>query len=286
MDAVFQLPCSGANLHLVRYDELKMILSSNTMSAIYFLNDNNNDLFRESWAMEARLEPFVHYIPIRHDMSNVEEMIDWAENHPEQARLIAERSTLFVYDLLFHPDAIEDERLIMEGIMEAYENNFGHGIIEKGGTDQNYYLLSDDQSNRSERFPYVDERVEYYMGKWNDGQKTISMNRNNIDQLKELFPAHGVTADNSFIAFGSDLSRCAHHNSSDAVTIQLYCKSALPHFNEGNTADLKSNSFKRLLKTSVGSKMTFADRSCEYIMCDILFNTCRCWSKPHLHIRV
>jgi hypothetical protein len=42
-------------------------------------------------------------------MSDVEEMINWAEDHPEQTRIIAERSTLFIYDLLFHPDAARDE---------------------------------------------------------------------------------------------------------------------------------------------------------------------------------
>jgi hypothetical protein len=59
--------------------------------------------------MEATLKPFVHYLPIKEDMSDVEEMINWAEDHPEQTRIIAERSTLFIYDLLFHPDAARDE---------------------------------------------------------------------------------------------------------------------------------------------------------------------------------
>lgn len=198
-------------------------------------------------------------------MSNVEEMIKWAEKHPKQARLIAERATLFVYDLLFHPDAVHDERLIIEGIMEAYENNFGQGIIEKERTDPTFCLQLNGQTTRSERFPSVNERVEYYMGKWNDRQKTISMNRNNIERLKELFPGNGVANNNPFIAFGSDLDQCAYQNSSHAEPIQRLCKGSLPFFDERNTADLKSNSFKRLLKTSMASNMTFANQSCEYL---------------------
>ena len=37
----------------------------------------------ESWAMEGLLEPFVHYIPIKSDASDVEEKIQWAEDNPD-----------------------------------------------------------------------------------------------------------------------------------------------------------------------------------------------------------
>ena len=55
-----------------------------------------------SYAMETLLQPFVHYIPVKADMSNVEEMVQWCENHPDQAMHIAERSTLFMYDLFLN----------------------------------------------------------------------------------------------------------------------------------------------------------------------------------------
>lgn len=77
-----------------------------------------------SYAMETLLEPYVHFIPVKADMSNVEEMVLWAEDHPEQAMHIAERSTLFIYDLFFHPDAYQDEQDILTGIMKRYEELF------------------------------------------------------------------------------------------------------------------------------------------------------------------
>ena len=41
----------------------------------------------------------------------------------------------------------------------------------------------------------------------------------------------------------------------------MLCQSSLPEFDERNTADLKSNSFKRLLETEKGKHMRFANSS-------------------------
>ena len=51
-------------------------------------------------------------------------MVQWAESHPAEVRDIAVRSTLFIYDLLFHPRAYVDDELVKLGIMKRYENNF------------------------------------------------------------------------------------------------------------------------------------------------------------------
>lgn len=80
----------------------------------------------ESWVMETKLQPFVHYLPIETDMSKIEELIEWAEGNLEHSRMISERSTLYVYDLLFHPDAIRDEKLIMERMMDKYRTYFSN----------------------------------------------------------------------------------------------------------------------------------------------------------------
>ena len=38
------------------------------------------------------IEPFVHYIPIAYDLSNLEEMITWVREHDDEARDIARRA--------------------------------------------------------------------------------------------------------------------------------------------------------------------------------------------------
>ena len=42
------------------------------------------------------LEPWVHYIPIKEDISDLKEKMEWAEAHPEEAQRISEHATAFV----------------------------------------------------------------------------------------------------------------------------------------------------------------------------------------------
>jgi hypothetical protein len=75
---------------------------------------------RTTWAMEELLQPWVHYIPMHPDGSNVEEMVRWALNNDNEARRIAERATLFIYDLVYHPNAADDDRKVKEEIARRY----------------------------------------------------------------------------------------------------------------------------------------------------------------------
>lgn len=77
-----------------------------------------------SWAMEEILEPWVHYIPLDSDGSNAEERIKWIIDNDEEARKIAERATLFIYDLVFHPDADSDDWAVKAEIMRRYHEFF------------------------------------------------------------------------------------------------------------------------------------------------------------------
>lgn len=77
-----------------------------------------------SWAMEELLQPWVHYVPLDDFATNVEERMQWVIDNDEQARRISERATLWMEDLVFHPDAKEDDRIIQEEILRRYEAHF------------------------------------------------------------------------------------------------------------------------------------------------------------------
>mmetsp|Transcript_16095 Transcript_16095/g.27432 ORF Transcript_16095/g.27432 Transcript_16095/m.27432 type:complete len:396 (-) Transcript_16095:216-1403(-) len=47
----------------------------------------------------ARIEPWVHYIPLDEDMKDLKEKYEWAESHPKEARAISERATAFIRSL-------------------------------------------------------------------------------------------------------------------------------------------------------------------------------------------
>lgn len=77
-----------------------------------------------SWCMEELLQPWVHYVPLNDFATNVEERMQWIIDNDEEAQRISERATLWMEDLVFHPDAAEDDRLIQEEILRRYQSHF------------------------------------------------------------------------------------------------------------------------------------------------------------------
>jgi Glycosyl transferase family 90 len=77
-----------------------------------------------SWAMEELLEPWVHYIPLNDDLSDVEEKMQWVLDNDEAAKQIAHSGTLWISDMIFHPDAQHDDELIFDGTFSRYRTHF------------------------------------------------------------------------------------------------------------------------------------------------------------------
>lgn len=77
-----------------------------------------------SWAMEELLQPWVHYVPLNDEATDVEEKMQWILDHDEEARRISYASTLWMQDLVFHPDAAEDDAWIQEEIVRRYQRHF------------------------------------------------------------------------------------------------------------------------------------------------------------------
>jgi Glycosyl transferase family 90 len=77
-----------------------------------------------SWSMEEFLEPWVHYIPLRPDLADVEEKTQWMLDHQSEAKRISLRANLWVLDLYYHPDAMKDNRLINQEVLRRYRAHF------------------------------------------------------------------------------------------------------------------------------------------------------------------
>ena len=67
-----------------------------------------------SFAMEDTLVPFVHYVPLKDDYSNLEEMIEWARKNDAKCKWIAEQATRYIERLWVSDEAKEENRLIMQ----------------------------------------------------------------------------------------------------------------------------------------------------------------------------
>jgi hypothetical protein len=66
------------------------------------------------------LEPYKHFLPVKEDLSDLVEKIDWARQHDEEARMMAERSTEFVENNL----SSEDTLLYLSLLLKEYALKF------------------------------------------------------------------------------------------------------------------------------------------------------------------
>lgn len=77
-----------------------------------------------SWFMEDHLEPFVHFIPVRDDFTDIAERFQWAETHADKCKEIIKNANEFV--TFFSDDAYELK--MNEAVMTWYTNNISYAI--------------------------------------------------------------------------------------------------------------------------------------------------------------
>ena len=68
----------------------------------------------ESWLLESRLEPWVHFIPIKADGTDLKEQLNWAKSHSAACRQIAAASTDYVMGHPYYADPARNAELERE----------------------------------------------------------------------------------------------------------------------------------------------------------------------------
>lgn len=69
-----------------------------------------------SWTMEDKLKPFVHYLELNDDLSNLEELLEWAKNNEAECQQIALNGRHYVAQFL---DRKYDDKVRMQ-LLEEY----------------------------------------------------------------------------------------------------------------------------------------------------------------------
>ncbi len=81
-----------------------------------------------SFAMEDLLIPFVHYVPLKDDYSNIIEMVQWARKNDGKCKWISEQATAYMQRLWMSRRAKKENEMIKKEIGNAYHRQFGEAI--------------------------------------------------------------------------------------------------------------------------------------------------------------
>ena len=73
----------------------------------------------ESWLMEGLLQPYVHYVPLKEDYSNLDTIIEWCQTHDKECIEINKNAKQFMSQF----ENIEVEKKLFNEIKKYYTEN-------------------------------------------------------------------------------------------------------------------------------------------------------------------
>ncbi|KAK1740878.1 hypothetical protein QTG54_008130 [Skeletonema marinoi] len=120
-------------LEMNRYKYLLSIEGNDVATGLKWMLYSNYVVFMSrptvaTWAMEDLLVPFVHYIPLANDYSNLLEMVKWANEHDEACHEISQRATEFMEHLWLSKQAKRDTRYLQKALVKSYVNQFDDAL--------------------------------------------------------------------------------------------------------------------------------------------------------------
>mmetsp|Transcript_15314 Transcript_15314/g.30345 ORF Transcript_15314/g.30345 Transcript_15314/m.30345 type:complete len:87 (+) Transcript_15314:1-261(+) len=78
--------------------------------------------------MEDLLVPFVHYVPVNDDLSDLVDMVEWARENDEKCRWISDQATKYVENVWTSEQAQEDLVFIQKELGKAYYYQFEDAV--------------------------------------------------------------------------------------------------------------------------------------------------------------
>ena len=148
-----------------RYKYLLSVEGNDVATGLKWMLYSNSVVFMSrptvaTWAMEDLLVPFVHYIPLANDYSNLLQMMQWAEEHDEACQEISKRATEYMERLWISDQAKKDTEYLRKTLVTSYVKQFDGALskCDPGGKreiDSGSNVDRNNTLNSTEDVPYA-----------------------------------------------------------------------------------------------------------------------------------
>uniref|UniRef100_A0A6C0CSC6 Glycosyl transferase CAP10 domain-containing protein n=1 Tax=viral metagenome TaxID=1070528 RepID=A0A6C0CSC6_9ZZZZ len=113
---------------ILKYKYLLSLEGNDVASGLKWQLYSNSVVFMRkptcvSWAMEDTLEPYVHYIPLKDDFSDVDQQITWANNNQEKCKEIINNANNFIEQFLDERKEAIIENLVLKKYLDTVTIN-------------------------------------------------------------------------------------------------------------------------------------------------------------------
>jgi Glycosyl transferase family 90 len=131
LNGVAMFGSSMTMAEMLQYKAIIMLEGNDVSSGLKWALFSNSVVLTQtptctSWAMEELLQPWVHYIPLLDDLSDVEQKVQWILEHDFEAKKIARNGRLWVADLVYHPDSLKENELVIDETLKRYRAHFAY----------------------------------------------------------------------------------------------------------------------------------------------------------------
>jgi len=234
----------GVNVtDMSHYKYLLSVEGNDVASGLKWMLYSNSVVFMPlpkfaTWAMEDLLLPFVHYVPLADDLSNMLEMIQWAEQHEKACQEISKRATEFMEHLWLDEQAQIDNAHLKQKLATAYVDQFQESLSQCDEHHQrkdSVQMVFGQKQNAGihtlhpfevaqYKFPSVEERFEYYMGDWYN-QTDWKVSSCDLLVEGESQKSNGKFFDHDMVFSLDTLQTCSNETNEDR-SVMMYCKDA------------------------------------------------------------
>jgi Glycosyl transferase family 90 len=134
LNGVAMFGSSMTMAEMLQYKAIIMLEGNDVSSGLKWALFSNSVVLTQtptctSWAMEELLQPWVHYIPLLDDLSDVEQKVQWILDHDSEAKKIARNGKLWIADLVYHPDAVQENELVIDETFKRYRAHFTYNPL-------------------------------------------------------------------------------------------------------------------------------------------------------------
>ncbi|MFS2327129.1 glycosyl transferase family 90 [Brucella sp. H1_1004] len=141
--------CIGAKMTMAEQLSSKFLLSlegNDVATGLKWMMASNSTVLMptptcETWFCESALQPWVHFIPVKQDLSDINEIYEWCLSNQETCRDIALNGKQYVRQFLNK----STEKIIIKEVVQTYLENFDEklkfSINERIKQNYNYATL-------------------------------------------------------------------------------------------------------------------------------------------------
>ncbi len=162
---------------LLKYKYILSLEGNDVSTGLKWMLASNSVVFMPpptalSFAMESKLVPYVHYVPVKRDGSDLLSQLEWAKKNDEKCKWISEQATAYMESLWLSDQAQKDLIIIKHMMGKMYHEKFNKALAVCHSGCSADEVCSGQSPNRIDDISSVQPRSTIYKSNFQSSYNT------------------------------------------------------------------------------------------------------------------